>query len=100
MRRLVVIALLLAGACEEDEGPQGIAQCVDCEQDMTCPETQPGINPLVSCDTVDAQCFYCGEQMRRFVCQGAAEGDNDLRWRDNGVAEMCPAPSMDTGETN
>ncbi len=92
----MLATLLLLGACEEEK-PAGIPLCTECGNAMSCPGAQPGINPLEVCDTPDDECFYCSSAgMRRFVCQGGGDTDGDLRWRDNGVPEMCPPPSDDT----
>jgi len=93
---LAAMALAFAPACDDDDGPKGIEQCTECASDMICPAVQPGLNPLELCETRDAECFYCGDVRRRFVCRGVDDTDDDLRWRDNGEPEMCPAPSDDT----
>jgi len=93
---LIGLALAFAPACNEDDGPNGIEQCSECASDLTCPDVQPSINPLEPCETRDAECFYCGAVQRRFVCRGADDEDDDLRWRDNGEPDMCPPPSDDT----
>ncbi len=101
MRCALVLALLATSGCQEEEPkPSGPARCVDCENDPSCPEFQPSINPLEPCEAMDAACYYCGEIMRRFVCQPASDGE--LRWQDNGEPDMCPPPLDDgtagTGE--
>jgi hypothetical protein len=95
MRRALVAIFLLTGSCAED-GDDANPQCEDCDNHESCPSGQPTINPLVSCDTVDAQCFYCDQVMRRFVCQD--DGNGNLNWMDAGEADMCPPPPDDTGD--
>ncbi len=84
-------ALCLGTGCPEPEPePSEPPRCIDCDNDPTCPALQPPLNPLASCTEMDATCFYCGPTMRRYVCQPA--GDGQLRWQDNGEADMCPPP--------
>jgi hypothetical protein len=87
-----MLIMLTSGSCA-DEGDDGNPRCDDCDNADSCPSVQPTINPLLPCDVVDAQCFYCGQVMRRFVCQD--QGGN-LQWIDNGEADMCPPPSNDS----
>ncbi|MCH9688795.1 MAG: hypothetical protein K0V04_45605 [Deltaproteobacteria bacterium] len=94
MRCLLVVLLLLSSGCPEEEpAPSGPPRCEDCDNDPSCPDFQPTLNPLMDCQSMDATCFYCGPVMRRYVCQPAANGD--LQWQDNGEADMCPPPSED-----
>lgn len=99
MRRWVLLVAIAGGGCENEEPDLGIGQCPACANAMNCPAKQPGINPLQTCDTPGDECFYCSTVMRRFVCEGAGDSDGDLRWRDNGVPEMCPPPTMGTSGT-
>lgn len=90
-RTLVAMLLVLGGGCPEDEpDPSGPPRCEDCDNAESCPGDQPNQNPLEPCDELDATCYYCGPDMRRYVCQPLESGD--LRWQDNGVADMCPPP--------
>lgn len=93
---LLALTLALCGCDSGDDEPTGIPLCTDCDNDAACPATQPGINPLQTCDTAQAVCFYCSTVMRSFVCEGGGDTDGDLRWRDNGVPDMCPAPSAES----
>ncbi|MCA9708570.1 MAG: hypothetical protein KDK70_22160 [Myxococcales bacterium] len=102
MRRipLVLVSMLLASSgCPEDEpAPSGPPICEDCDNAESCPGDQPNQNPLEPCDEADAACFYCGPQMRRYVCQ--PNGSGELRWQDAGEADMCPPPpATDDGGT-
>ncbi|MEM9455253.1 MAG: hypothetical protein AAGF11_13815 [Myxococcota bacterium] len=91
MRRILLSILLLTGGCPEDEPePSGPPRCEDCDNAPDCPAFQPPLNPLSTCEQMDATCFYCGPDMRRYVCQPTDNGD--LRWQDNGIADMCPPP--------
>lgn len=91
MRHTVVAMLLVLGGCAEDEPePSGPPVCEDCAQAEGCPGDQPNQNPLEPCDEMDATCYYCGPQTRRYVCGPTANGE--LRWQDDGVADMCPPP--------
>lgn len=99
LRRVSVAVLVLLSACDKEESDPGIPLCTDCENALACPTEQPSINPLETCEEMNAECFYCSTVTRRFVCQGAGESDGDLRWRDNGVPDMCPPPSQGTGTT-
>ena len=94
-RAAFVVVLLAIGCPSEGEGDNPI--CSDCQNDDTCPSTQPTLNPLEPCTVMDAECFYCDEVQRRFVCTD--NGSGNLNWIDNGEADMCPPPSMeDSGQ--
>jgi len=101
MRRLLISMLLLGvGGCQEEEPePSEPPSCDECDNAPSCPAFQPSLNPLEPCDELDATCFYCGPtMMRRYLCQPTNNGD--LRWQDNGEADMCPPPPepmTDTG---
>lgn len=94
-RALAVLLPLVLGiglGCPEDEPERsGPPRCEDCDNDPSCPAFQPSLNPLMDCDELDAQCFYCGPVMRRYQC--TPDSSDELRWQDVGEADMCPPPA-------
>lgn len=91
MRRVLPLLLVLGFGCPDEEpDPTGPPRCEDCDNDPSCPEFQPPLNPLLACDEMDVQCFYCGPVMRRHQCLPNDAGD--LFWQDVGEADMCPPP--------